>query len=111
MARRAARPAAPEDNLAASTFGSSTGLKPHRTIRSASGAAALTPTERTFLETKCHFLPRDYVDYLASFRFRPAEQLKLTFTPITVPATFDGAQSGEEFVGSPGGARAHTNAN
>lgn len=42
---------------------------------------ALTPTERTWLESRCPFFSATYLDYLAAFRFRPADQVALKFVP------------------------------
>lgn len=39
----------------------------------------LQPEERAFLERRCPYLPTTYLDFLASFRFRPHEQVKFEF--------------------------------
>jgi nicotinate phosphoribosyltransferase len=39
----------------------------------------LTSAEREFLEEKCPFLDKDYLDYLGSLRLNPAEQVKISF--------------------------------
>ncbi|GAA6001346.1 hypothetical protein JCM10207_006618 [Rhodosporidiobolus poonsookiae] len=41
----------------------------------------LTPSERAYLEHRCPYLSADYLDYLAAFRFKPAEQVLLQFIP------------------------------
>ncbi|GAA6062078.1 hypothetical protein JCM10212_006501 [Sporobolomyces blumeae] len=41
----------------------------------------LTESERAWLEKRCPFFPPSYLDYLASFRFRPREQLDIEFVP------------------------------
>ncbi|CCX15867.1 Quinolinate phosphoribosyl transferase [Pyronema domesticum] len=43
---------------------------------------ALTDDEEEFLAQKCSYLPNEYVAYLKQFRFRPDEQVTLTFTPV-----------------------------
>ncbi|KAL0633362.1 nicotinate phosphoribosyltransferase [Maublancomyces gigas] len=45
------------------------------------GKLRLTPDELAFLNSSCPYLPKVYISYLEKFRFRPAEQLTLTFTP------------------------------
>ncbi|POY74549.1 hypothetical protein BMF94_2310 [Rhodotorula taiwanensis] len=39
----------------------------------------LTSDERAFLERRCPYLPAAYLDFLASYRFRPDEQVKFEF--------------------------------
>ncbi|GAA5820006.1 hypothetical protein JCM11251_005444 [Rhodosporidiobolus azoricus] len=41
----------------------------------------LRPDERAFLEKRCPYLGADYLDFLASYRFRPIEQVLLEFVP------------------------------
>ncbi|ORZ28150.1 Quinolinate phosphoribosyl transferase [Lobosporangium transversale] len=41
---------------------------------------SLTPEERVFLETKCPYLSKDYLDWLQhEFRFKPSEQVKIEY--------------------------------
>ncbi|KAG0330918.1 nicotinate phosphoribosyltransferase [Podila horticola] len=56
----------------------------------------LTPSERSFLETKCPYLTTDYLNWLQhEFRFNPQEQIKIDWrslpsaTTIGTPATGD----------------------
>jgi nicotinic acid phosphoribosyltransferase len=42
---------------------------------------ALTIEERTWLHDKCPFFSESYLDFLSSFRFRPTEQVSITFVP------------------------------
>ncbi|GAA5868235.1 hypothetical protein JCM3774_000612 [Rhodotorula dairenensis] len=39
----------------------------------------LQPEERAFLERRCPYLPQTYLDFLASFRFRPHKQVNFEF--------------------------------
>ncbi|KAF7773304.1 hypothetical protein Agabi119p4_5471 [Agaricus bisporus var. burnettii] len=41
---------------------------------------ALTESERTWLESTCPYLSKDYLDYLSAFRFNP-DQVSITFIP------------------------------
>ncbi|KAB8336680.1 hypothetical protein FH972_020991 [Carpinus fangiana] len=41
---------------------------------------AITPDELAYLRTACPFLSEPYLTYLATFRFKPAEQIRLFFT-------------------------------
>ncbi|GAA5850587.1 hypothetical protein JCM8547_001921 [Rhodosporidiobolus lusitaniae] len=41
----------------------------------------LTPSELSFLQSRCAYLPPSYLSYLSSYRFRPDEQVKLRFVP------------------------------
>jgi nicotinate phosphoribosyltransferase len=41
----------------------------------------LTPEELEFLKTNCPYLNAAYLRYLSSFRFKPREQVSITFTP------------------------------
>ncbi|BGP16380.1 hypothetical protein JCM10213_004923 [Rhodosporidiobolus nylandii] len=41
----------------------------------------LQPHERAFLEKHCPYLKLEFLDYLASYRFRPQEQVLLQFVP------------------------------
>ncbi|KAM0791366.1 hypothetical protein ACM66B_005831 [Microbotryomycetes sp. NB124-2] len=43
------------------------------------GSVALTDEERIWLEQRCPFFPPSYLDYLASFRFKPQEQVVFDF--------------------------------
>ncbi|PGH07920.1 nicotinate phosphoribosyltransferase [Helicocarpus griseus UAMH5409] len=43
---------------------------------------SLTPEEHEFLAWQCPYLNAAYLRYLSSFRFKPAEQLDVTFAPI-----------------------------
>ncbi|KAF8253989.1 nicotinate phosphoribosyltransferase [Wilcoxina mikolae CBS 423.85] len=52
----------------------------------------LTVDEANFLTEKCPYLPPAYIAYLTKFRFRPDEQLVLTFTPPE-----DGVPEDQEF--------------
>jgi nicotinic acid phosphoribosyltransferase len=65
---------------------------------------ALTDDEEEFLAQKCSYLPHEYVAYLKQFRFRPNEQVTLTFTPVhefTKQAEEEeGAPDHTEFVSS-----------
>ncbi|KAF9448625.1 nicotinate phosphoribosyltransferase [Macrolepiota fuliginosa MF-IS2] len=42
----------------------------------------LTPDERAWLESKCPYFTKDYLDYLSSFRFKP-EQVHINFVPTS----------------------------
>lgn len=42
---------------------------------------SLTSTERAALEKACPYFPSSYLDYLASMRLDPVNQVKLTFVP------------------------------
>ena len=42
----------------------------------------LPPEELEFLKSHCTYLSPAYLRYLSSFRFRPSEQLDISFTPI-----------------------------
>jgi nicotinate phosphoribosyltransferase len=42
----------------------------------------LTPDERQWLQETCPYFTQEYLDYLASYRFKP-EQVKVTFTPVS----------------------------
>ncbi|BGP40195.1 nicotinate phosphoribosyltransferase [Rhodotorula kratochvilovae] len=55
---------------------------------------SLTPAERAFLERRCPYFPASYLDYLSSFRFRPAEQVRLQFVPREGGADADGTEWG-----------------
>src|SRR5215212_6418219 len=39
----------------------------------------LSSSEHEFLKNKCPYLPEDYLDYLRSYRFRPRDQVRLSF--------------------------------
>ncbi|GEM09727.1 nicotinate phosphoribosyltransferase [Rhodotorula toruloides] len=41
----------------------------------------LQPEERAFLERRCPYFPKSYLDYLSNFRLRPDEQVKVDFVP------------------------------
>lgn len=41
----------------------------------------LTDGERAWLQRRCPFFKPAYLDYLAAFQFKPAEQVKLEFVP------------------------------
>lgn len=41
----------------------------------------LIPEERAWLEKKCPYFKKTYLDYLAKFQFRPSEQVTITFIP------------------------------
>lgn len=42
---------------------------------------ALTIEERAWLQEKCPYFSESYLDFLSSFRFRPTEQVSITFVP------------------------------
>ncbi|KAG0151893.1 hypothetical protein CROQUDRAFT_712557 [Cronartium quercuum f. sp. fusiforme G11] len=42
---------------------------------------ALTSEERTWLEDKCPYFPKSYLDYLTAYRFKPVEHLVFRFVP------------------------------
>lgn len=44
---------------------------------------ALTDEERTSLTKACPYFSSTYLDYLASLRLRPKEQVELTFHPVS----------------------------
>ncbi|KYK57561.1 polyketide synthase [Drechmeria coniospora] len=46
------------------------------------GNISLSVDEFKFLQTHCHYLTPEYLEYLKEFRLRPREQVKATFTPI-----------------------------
>jgi len=56
---------------------------------------SLTPAERAFLERRCPYFPPSYLDYLSSFRFRPATQVRLTFVPLDLEG--QGEREGDEY--------------
>ena len=56
---------------------------------------SLTPAERAFLERRCPYFPPSYLDYLASFRFRPSTQVRLTFVPLDLEGQGEG--EGDEY--------------
>ncbi|GAA5961176.1 hypothetical protein JCM21900_005889 [Sporobolomyces salmonicolor] len=42
---------------------------------------SLTSEERAWLEKYCPYFPPSYLDYLSSFRFKPQQQVSITFVP------------------------------
>ncbi|GAA5900828.1 hypothetical protein JCM5296_002194 [Sporobolomyces johnsonii] len=42
---------------------------------------SLTSDERAWLEKRCPYFPPSYLDYLSSFRFKPQQQVSITFVP------------------------------
>jgi nicotinate phosphoribosyltransferase len=42
---------------------------------------ALSSEELEFLRTQCKYLTANYLEYIGSFRFRPSEQVQVSFTP------------------------------
>ncbi|KAF9386098.1 nicotinate phosphoribosyltransferase [Podila verticillata] len=55
----------------------------------------LTPSERSFLETKCPYLTTDYLDWLQhEFRFNPQEQIKIDWR--SVPSTVTSTEQDQE---------------
>ncbi|KAL8974054.1 MAG: hypothetical protein Q9197_001710 [Variospora fuerteventurae] len=56
---------------------------------------SLTADERRYLHLTCPYFPSAYLDFLASFTFRPAEHIKLSFAPLQ-QGTADDSPAAEE---------------
>lgn len=52
----------------------------------------LTEDEIAYLHKNCPYFPEDYINYLKTFRFKPEEQIKLEFIPITSSGEDDNAE-------------------
>lgn len=46
------------------------------------GNIRLTPEELEYLKKTCPYLNDAYLRFLSNFRFKPAEQIDITFTPV-----------------------------
>ncbi|GAA5960790.1 hypothetical protein JCM8115_000153 [Rhodotorula mucilaginosa] len=55
----------------------------------------LQPEERAFLERRCPYLPKSYLDFLASYRFRPHDQVKFEFVSTTGEKDANGVEWGK----------------
>ncbi|RPB11303.1 nicotinate phosphoribosyltransferase [Morchella conica CCBAS932] len=64
------------------------------------GDLRLTGDELEFLKKACPYLPAAYIAYLEKFYFRPAEQLKLTFTPAGETSVQIGTEREERELGA-----------
>jgi nicotinate phosphoribosyltransferase len=54
------------------------------------GGISLTPAELEYLRRQCPYFGEAYLGYMESFRMRPSEQVKLSFTPAD-----DGSEYGD----------------
>ncbi|KAG0363130.1 nicotinate phosphoribosyltransferase [Gamsiella multidivaricata] len=70
-------------------------------------ALHLTPDERLFLEAKCPYLTKDYLDWLQNeFRFKPEEQVQIKFAAVAAATgagteaekSIDTSEHGSELV-------------
>lgn len=45
-------------------------------------AITLSAPEHAWLQSRCPYFTKEYLDYLSSFHFNPEVQIKLSFTPV-----------------------------